>query len=532
MPTAGTLSGYDESYASDSSTSSSGNFSFSPSSDDEGPTSGSFISLPDAPDVHGQNEKGHLDDDEPSEAARYGTPYQSDSSSSPIDPPLTCPRRVFRRRRIILDCLEAACLIISRSPKESIIDYELERIELQKSASSERQVKGGKKKLKSNATEGRLYTSARDAPWERLLKGIKEIRDGELVETVVTDKTSSLLEHLFETYICPLSATKPIITLLSGSESRSARSIRTLRPNPPASPPSPNSFPPDLLAVVPCFLLLRFARFALAHIRGSKVYLDLSRLPYVDSKTALEEMDFAEILGLVGKSVESVSHLDLSRNHLHQFPQWPNFPLPHVQVLNVSYNPLRTIPYPLIYLAHLRRMPHRQTLLSHPTSSASTTLRTHFWGANHTPLAERKEGRITLDKKQISSLKKRERGVASLVELSILSIVRQRMGLLPTQEWEWRNEMTGTMAPQLEERLEQSYVCERCFQLHIPPAPEIAHVTKEVRERLQGGKVWDARAKTGWQIRKQGKERKGTVWLEMVVCPQCLYHILASKSGR
>lgn len=99
---------------------------------------------------------------------------------------------------------------------------------------------------------------------------------------------------------------------LSGFESRAARSLKIKKLINSLSMSLRN---PSALADVPLFLLLRFARYALSPAK-SKPYLDLSRLPYPDVKTLLEEMDIDGLMELVGCEAADVTHLDLSNNFL------------------------------------------------------------------------------------------------------------------------------------------------------------------------------------------------------------------------
>lgn len=203
------------------------------------------------------------------------------------------------------------------------------------------------------------------------------------------------------------------------------------------------------------------------------------------------------------------------------------FPFPNIQVLRITSNPLSSVPYCLIHLPHLRRIPHRDTLLAHPRSGQDCAHKTYFWGTGHPSLPNR----IELDKKQVSALPKRERGVPSLVEFGMLIVARQRVELTPLEDNQWLDTARDFMPVHLSERMENSFICDRCHQLHIPPPLEMAEVTRKVGQRF-GDKVWDAKWMTGWQLKKRHEDRSSTVWLEMVLCPLCLYHVLAVTSGR
>lgn len=193
----------------------------------------------------------------------------------------------------------------------------------------------------------------------------------------------------------------------------------------------------------------------------------------------------------------------------------------------MTSNPFSSVPYCLIHLPHLRRIPHRDTLLAHPRSGQDCAHKTYFWGTGHPSLPNR----IELDKKQVSALPKRERGVPSLVEFGMLMVARQRVELTPLEDNQWLDTARDFMPVHLSERMEGSFICDRCHQLHIPPPLEMAEVTRKVGQRF-GDKVWDAKWMTGWQLKKRHEDRSSTVWLEMVLCPLCLYHVLAVTSGR
>ncbi|AAW45914.1 hypothetical protein CNBJ1890 [Cryptococcus deneoformans B-3501A] len=495
-------------YPSDSSTSSSGDMTLSSSSSSlsSPSTSVNFVPLSQAPDtIRMSQADGHWDCE-----TRGRTPYASDSTTAPPSP-LSTPRRIARRKKLVYDALECACLLASIANGEIIVRLEIER-------KDNAQKTGERLKKDKGEEDGSIQR-----PWERLVKSLRELQKEDPVETKIIERCSAVLNETVETQVRPLTDQKLFMQPLTGFESRAARSLKSKEPVNSLSMSLQN---PSALANVPLFLLLRFARFALSPAK-SKSYLDLSHLPYPDAKTFLEEMDIDWLMELVGCEAADVTHLDLSNNFLTQFPHWPAFPFPNVQVLRVTSNPLPSVPYSLIHLPNLRRIPHRHTLLAHPRSGQDCAYKTYFWGTGHPSLPKR----VELDKKQVSALPKRERGVPSLVEFGMLMVARQRVEFTPSEDNQWLNEARYFMPVHLSERMENSFVCDRCHQLHIPPSLEMAEVTRKVGQRF-GDKVWDAKWMTGWQLKKRHEDRSSTVWLEMVLCPLCLYHVLAVTSGR
>ncbi|WVO23881.1 uncharacterized protein IAS62_005238 [Cryptococcus decagattii] len=424
---------YDDS-PSDSSTSSSGNMSLSSSSSSSPSlpsTSVNFVPLSKAPDtVRISQADGQWNE------TRGRTPYASDSTTA-SSPPLSTPRRIARRKKLVYDALECACLLASTANGEVMTKLEIDRMQSAQKTG---------KRLKNDRED---WSTQR--PWEKLVKSLRDLQKENPVETKIIGRCT--------------------------------------------------------------------AKF--------KPYLDLSRLPYPDVKTFLEEMDIDWLMELVGCEAADVTHLDLSNNFLTHFPHWPTFPFPNIQVLRITSNPLPSVPYCLIHLPHLRRIPHRDTLLAHPRSGQDCAHKTYFWGTGHPSLPNR----IELDKKQVSALPKRERGVPSLVEFGMLMVARQRVELTPLEDNQWLDTARDFMPVHLSERMEGSFICDRCHQLHIPPPLEMAEVTRKVGQRF-GDKVWDAKWMTGWQLKKRHEDRSSTVWLEMVLCPLCLYHVLAVTSGR
>lgn len=123
---------------------------------------------------------------------------------------------------------------------------------------------------------------------------------------------AAVLNEIVETQVRPLTDLKLIMQPLSGFESRAARSLKIKKPINSLSTSLRN---PSALNDAPLFLLLRFARYVLSPAKF-KPYLDLSRLPYPDVKTFLEEMDIDWLMELVGCEAADVTHLDLSNNFL------------------------------------------------------------------------------------------------------------------------------------------------------------------------------------------------------------------------
>nr|KIR86046.1 hypothetical protein I308_03579 [Cryptococcus tetragattii IND107] len=497
---------YDDS-PSDSSTSSSGNMSLSSSSSSSlslPSTSVNFVPLSKAPDTFRISQA-----DGQWNETRGRTPYASDSTTASPSP-LSTPRRIARRKKLVYDALECACLLASTANGEVMTKLEIERMQSAQKTG---------KRLKND--RGEDWSTQR--PWEKLVKSLRELQKEDPVETKIIERCTAVLNEIVETQVRPLTDLKLIMQPLSGFESRAARSLKIKKP---INSPSKSLRNPSALNDAPLFLLLRFARYVLSPAK-SKPYLDLSRLPYPDVKTFLEEMDIDWLMELVGCEAADVTHLDLSNNFLTHFPHWPMFPFPNIQVLRITSNPLSSVPYCLIHLPHLRRIPHRDTLLAHPRSGQDCAHKTYFWGTGHPSLPNR----IELDKKQVSALPKRERGVPSLVEFGMLIVARQRVELTPLEDNQWLDTARDFMPVHLSERMENSFICDRCHQLHIPPPLEMAEVTRKVGQRF-GDKVWDAKWMTGWQLKKRHEDRSSTVWLEMVLCPLCLYHVLAVTSGR
>ncbi|WVQ83166.1 hypothetical protein IAT38_005304 [Cryptococcus sp. DSM 104549] len=527
-------------YASDSddssTTSSSGNESFSSSSSSSraSPAFGSqFVKT---------TQKGQYDNsdgDSDSDDGEGGSPYHSDStcsSSSTID---RTPRRLARRKILLYECLECCTILEERARGEMEVQRTVERwartgveegVEAQTNGKSRRHAKGKVAKAKGKGKAGVKDGGADRAKqaWQQLVKALdrlhKNIDHEILSDKIDCDETKQclrILHCILETRIRPMSMDNNCIWNLGGLEHRAAREIRVIKPVwwQHMSGTSMSLEIAQDLSDIPGFLILRLARFALAPSR-SKTYLDLSHLPYLGVQTMLEEMDLPYMLELFGSFAETVTHLELSNNNIAHFPRYPVFPFPNIQVLNLSSNHLlSTVPYPLIHLPHLRRIAHRHTQLTHPREGGKT----HFWGSAYPRLPTH----ITLDKRQLSALQKRTIGAPALVELAILVLARQRTAFTPSEDAAWLESARAGLPPHLESRLGKSYVCDRCYQLQIPPSPS-------AWTRAKAEPPWDPGATTGWQLRKKqvAGPRTATVWLGMEVCPACLYHILAVTSGR
>lgn len=116
---------YDDS-PSDSSTSSSGNMSLSSSSSSSlslPSTSVNFVPLSKAPDTVRISQA----DDQWNET-RGRTPYASDSTTASSSP-LSTPRRIARRKKLVYDALECACLLASTANGEVMTKLEIERMQ-------------------------------------------------------------------------------------------------------------------------------------------------------------------------------------------------------------------------------------------------------------------------------------------------------------------------------------------------------------------------------------------------------------------
>lgn len=174
---------YDDS-PSDSSTSSSGNMSLSSSSSSSlslPSTSVNFVPLSKAPDTFRISQA-----DGQWNETRGRTPYASDSTTASPSP-LSTPRRIARRKKLVYDALECACLLASTVNGEVMTKLEIERMQSAQKTG---------KRLKND--RGEDWSTQR--PWEKLVKSLRELQKEDPVETKIIERCTGKFKHLTSKY--------------------------------------------------------------------------------------------------------------------------------------------------------------------------------------------------------------------------------------------------------------------------------------------------------------------------------------------
>lgn len=173
---------YDDS-PSDSSTSSSGNMSLSSSSSSSPSlpsTSVNFVPLSKAPDtVRMSQADGQWNE------TRGRTPYASDSTTA-SSPPLSTPRRIARRKKLVYDALECACLLASTANGEVMTKLEIDRMQSAQKTG---------KRLKNDRED---WSTQR--PWEKLVKSLRDLQKENPVETKIIGRCTGMFKHLTSKY--------------------------------------------------------------------------------------------------------------------------------------------------------------------------------------------------------------------------------------------------------------------------------------------------------------------------------------------